>query len=73
MVRHEKDCVDRLTRSPRELGDVIDLANRHGLDLATCTGEVDPATPAGRMVARILGATARQEAERNAESCRAFD
>ena len=27
--------VDRLTRSPRELEDVIDLAERHGLELAT--------------------------------------
>jgi site-specific DNA recombinase len=59
--------VDRLTRSPRELEDVIDLADRHGLALATVTGEVDLATPTGRMVARILGATARQEAEHKAE------
>lgn len=55
--------VDRLTRSPVELEQVIDLADRHGLALATVSGEVDLATPTGRMVARILGATARQEAE----------
>jgi site-specific DNA recombinase len=59
--------VDRMTRSPRELEDVIDLADRHGTELATVTGEVDLATPTGRMVARILGATARQEAEHKAE------
>lgn len=59
--------VDRLTRSPVELEEVIDLADRHGLALATVTGEVDLATPTGRMVARILGATARQEAEHKAE------
>lgn len=59
--------VDRLTRSPVELEHVIDLADRHGLDLGTVTGDVDLGTPTGRMVARILGATARQEAEHKAE------
>lgn len=59
--------VDRLTRSPVELEHVIALADRHGLKLATVTGEVDLGTPTGRMVARILGATARQEAEHKGE------
>jgi site-specific DNA recombinase len=59
--------VDRLTRSPRQLEDVIDLADRHQLSLATVTGEVDLATPTGRMVARIMGAAARQEAEHKGE------
>lgn len=59
--------VDRLTRSPRELEDVIDLADRHKVELATVTGDVDLATPTGRMVARIIGATARQEAEHKGE------
>lgn len=59
--------IDRLTRSPIELEEVIDLADRHGLELGTVTGEVDLATPTGRMVARILGATARQEAEHKGE------
>ncbi len=59
--------VDRLTRSPRELEDVIDLHDRHGVDLATCTGEIDLSTPTGRMVARTLGAAARHESEHKAE------
>jgi site-specific DNA recombinase len=59
--------VDRLTRSPRELEDVIDLADKHGLDLATVTGEVDLSNPTGRLVARMLGAAARHEAEHKAE------
>jgi DNA invertase Pin-like site-specific DNA recombinase len=59
--------VDRLTRSPRELEDVIDLADRHGLELATVCGEIDLATPTGRMIARMLGAAARHEAEHKAE------
>ena len=59
--------IDRLTRTPAELEDVIKLADRHGLSLATVTGEVDLSTPTGRMVARILGAVARQEMEHKAE------
>ncbi|MFI9355842.1 recombinase family protein [Streptomyces lydicus] len=60
--------VDRLTRSPRELEDVIDLADRHGLELATVSGEIDLATPTGRMIARMLGAAARHEAEHKARA-----
>lgn len=59
--------VDRLTRSPRELEDVIDLADRQGVELATVTGEIDLATPTGRMIARMLGAAARHETEHKAE------
>lgn len=59
--------VDRLTRTPVELEHVIDIADRTGLLLGTVTGEVDLSTPTGRMVARIIGATARQESEHKAE------
>lgn len=59
--------IDRLTRSPSELEDVIALAERHGVALATATGEVDLSTPTGRMVARILGSVARQEMEHKSE------
>lgn len=55
--------VDRLTRTPRELEDVIDLADRHGLALASVGGEIDLATPQGRMTARIKGTVARHETE----------
>jgi len=59
--------VDRLTRSPRELEDVIDLHDGQGIALATVTGEIDLSTPTGRMVARTLGAAARHESEHKAE------
>jgi site-specific DNA recombinase len=59
--------VDRLTRSPRELEDVIDLADHNSLELATVSGEIDLATPTGRLIARMLGAAARHEAEHKAE------
>ena len=59
--------VDRLTRTPRELEDVIDLHDKHGVQLATCTGDIDLSTPTGRFIARALGAAARHEAEHKAE------
>lgn len=55
--------VDRLTRTPRELEDIIDMADRHGLALASIGGEIDLATPQGRMTARIKGSVARHETE----------
>lgn len=55
--------VDRLTRMPRELEDVIDLADQHGLALASVGGDIDLATPQGRMTARLKGAVARHEVE----------
>ncbi|MGU3651621.1 recombinase family protein [Mycolicibacterium sp. A43C] len=56
--------VDRLHRQPRELEDFIDLADAHGVALATVSGEVDLSTDTGRLVARITGAVARAEVER---------
>ncbi|QNE46288.1 hypothetical protein F1C58_04760 [Glaciihabitans sp. INWT7] len=55
--------IDRLTRSPRELEDVIDLADRSGFKVANLGGDVDLSTPSGRMNARILGNVARAETE----------
>jgi site-specific DNA recombinase len=55
--------IDRLTRTPRELEDVIDLADRYGLALANVGGEVDLSTSDGRMMARIKGTLARREVE----------
>lgn len=55
---------DRLTRHPRELEDLIDLLEKSGARVATVTaGDYDLATPAGRMVARVVGAVARGESE----------
>ena len=55
--------IDRLTRSPRELEDVIDLADRNGFKVANLGGGIDLPTPAGRMNARILASVARGETE----------
>ncbi|MDP9166666.1 MAG: recombinase family protein [Actinomycetota bacterium] len=62
---------DRLHRSPRELEEWIDACERH--DVLTVTvraGELDLATAAGRMVARMLGAAARHESEQKSERVR---
>ncbi len=80
VARQEEDCRalcerngwdvagwDRLTRTPRELEDVIDLHDKAGIELATATGEIDLATPTGRLVARTLGAAARHESEYKGE------
>jgi site-specific DNA recombinase len=55
--------VDRLTRSPRELEDVIDLADEYGLQLASVGGEIDLANPQGRLTARIKGSVGRHETD----------
>lgn len=54
---------DRLHRRPAELEEFIALADQHGTALATVSGELDLGTPAGRLVARLLGAVARNEVE----------
>jgi len=59
---------DRLHRSPTELEGYIDVCERRGVSTHTVqAGELDLATPSGRMTARILGAVARQESEHKGE------
>lgn len=59
--------IDRLTRTPRELEDVIDLANERHLALANVGGDIDLSTDDGRMMARIKGVLARREVEQMAK------
>lgn len=56
--------LDRLHRRPIELEHFLDVADRHGVALASVGGEVDLATDNGRLFARIKGAVARSEVER---------
>ena len=59
---------DRLHRSPRELEEFIDVCEGAGVAVETVkAGPVDLSTPAGRAVARTLGAWARYESEHKAE------
>lgn len=58
--------LDRLYRQPRELEDLIDLADGKRLKLATVTGDCDLSTDNGRLYARIKGAVGKSETERKA-------
>lgn len=55
---------DRLHRSPKELESFIELVDAHGVAVRTVqAGLFDLSTPAGRMVARQVGAVSRYESE----------
>lgn len=59
---------DRLYRRLLDLEELITVCEGHKIALRTVkAGEMDLATPTGRMVARILGATARQEVEHKSD------
>jgi Resolvase, N terminal domain len=59
---------DRLHRSPKELEQFIDIIEQHDVKIATVqAGELDLATAAGRMTARVVGAVARHESEHKSE------
>lgn len=62
--------IDRLTRTPRELEDIIDLADQHKLQLANIGGDIDLSSPQGRMTARIKGSVARHESEQQSRRLR---
>ena len=62
---------DRLYRRVRELEDLIDFVNHHGVAIKTVmAGDLDLSTSAGRQVARHLGAAAQGESERQSERIR---
>ncbi len=59
---------DRLTRRPTELEELVEVVEGTGVPIGTVTaGDIDLATPSGRMTARILGSVARHESEHKAE------
>lgn len=62
--------VDRLTRTPVELERIIDIAERHDVALASVGGEIDLATPQGRLTARIKASVARHEVEQSSRRIR---
>jgi site-specific DNA recombinase len=56
--------LDRLTRSPRELEDFVDLCDRPPVtQIAWVSGDFDISTGDGRFMARILAAMARKESD----------
>lgn len=55
---------DRLYRRVRDLVDIVELAEKHTLKILTVrAGDLDLSTPAGRMLAGMLGHAARYEVE----------
>lgn len=59
---------DRLHRRAAELEEFITVAEAHSLEIQTVqAGSYDLATPAGRMVARMLGAAAQHEVDHSRE------
>lgn len=58
---------DRLHRRPVELEEFVDVCGDRVAIQTVKAGELDLATPSGRMVARMLGASARYESEHKAE------
>jgi site-specific DNA recombinase len=59
--------VDRMYRTIRDLEDLVELTEGTGVVLATVSGELNLTTANGRMMARILGSTARGEVEMKSE------
>ncbi|HET7034496.1 MAG TPA: recombinase family protein [Thermomicrobiaceae bacterium] len=63
--------LDRLTRGDlRELESFVALCEELGVELGCVAGEVDLATPAGRLTARMLGSLARYESDHKSERIR---
>jgi DNA invertase Pin-like site-specific DNA recombinase len=59
--------VDRLTRTVRELVNIIDICREHDVSPVTVDGDLDLSKPQGRAVATILGSISQMEVERKGE------
>lgn len=63
--------LDRLTRRPRELEDIIDIIETCGATIASVTGgDYDLSTTDGRAMARVVATFARKESEDKARRIR---
>lgn len=63
--------LDRLTRSVRDLGDLLDRCAAEGWALLSVGDSIDTRTAAGRLVINVLGSVAQWEREATAERTRA--
>ena len=62
--------LDRITRSLRDLGDLIELFEKKGVELASIGDSIDTATASGRLVLNVLGSVVQWEREMGAERTR---
>lgn len=63
--------LDRLTRSVRDLAEMLDLCLKRGIVLHSVSERLDTSSAAGRMLVGILGTIAQWERESTAERTRA--
>ncbi|MBD3242827.1 MAG: recombinase family protein [Chitinivibrionales bacterium] len=55
--------LDRLTRSVRDLADIVELCGKRGVALVSVAEQIDTSTAAGRMVVNMLGVISQWERE----------
>ena len=55
--------LDRITRSVRDLGELIDLFQRSGVEFASVADHIDTQTAAGRLVLNVMGSVSQWERE----------
>jgi site-specific DNA recombinase len=55
--------LDRLTRSVRDLADIVEIANRRGVALVSVAEHLDTSSAAGRMVMNLLASVSQWERE----------
>ncbi len=55
--------LDRITRSVRDLGELIELFKRSGVEFASVADHIDTSTAAGRLVLNVMGSVSQWERE----------
>ena len=59
--------LDRITRSVRDLGELVDLFKRSGVEFASVADNIDTSTAAGRLVLNVMGSVSQWEREAGGE------
>jgi len=59
--------LDRLTRSVRDLGELVETFNRSGVQFASVADQIDTGTASGRLVLNVMGSVSQWEREAIAE------
>ncbi len=62
--------LDRITRSVRDLGELIELFKRSGVEFASVGDHIDTSTAAGRLVLNVMGSVSQWEREAIGERTR---